>query len=150
MRLVFLPWSCKPSNSHKVFCRCGFLFDRNIFSEANVLAAEFTDQGDQSEKFLQEAANTAEKVNDSQTSVLESVDQLASPLAIMINKKVKTTALTFHLLLYQSVLRFSPCQKWLRTKIQKQQKPGIAAVLTSRPYKKIFFFWGEGKDRGKL
>jgi hypothetical protein len=38
-----------------------------------------------SEKFLQEAANTAEIVNDSQTSVLESVDQPPSLLAIMIS-----------------------------------------------------------------
>jgi hypothetical protein len=38
-----------------------------------------------SEKFLQEAANTAELVNDFQTSVLESVDQPPSLLAIMIS-----------------------------------------------------------------
>jgi hypothetical protein len=61
------------------------------------------------EKFLQEAANTAERVNDSQTSVLEYVDQPVFPLAIMINNQVKNTTLTFHSLLSQSVLRFSPC-----------------------------------------
>jgi len=125
--------AASPVTAIKVFCRCGFLFDRNIFSETNILAGEFTDQGDQSEKFLQEAANTAERVNDSQTSVLESVDQPAFPLAIMINNQVKNTALTFHSLLSQSVLRFNPCQKLLRTKIQKQQKAGIVEILTSRP-----------------
>jgi hypothetical protein len=78
--------AASPITAIKVFFSCSFVpFDRNIFSEANILAAEVTDQGDQSEKFLQEAVNTAERVNDCQTSVLESVDQPASPLVIMIS-----------------------------------------------------------------
>jgi hypothetical protein len=65
-----------PVTAIKVFCRCGFFFDRNIFSEANILAAEVTDQGDQSEMFLQEAAHTAERANDSQTSVLDPFNKI--------------------------------------------------------------------------
>jgi hypothetical protein len=103
VKTVEISWICdeacleaaSPVTAIKVLCMCGFLFDRNISSEANILAAEFTDQGDQSENFLQEAANTAERVNVSQT--------------LTQNQNPETA------------------------------EAGIAAVLISRPYKKIFY-----------
>jgi hypothetical protein len=44
-------------------------FDRNIFSEADFLAAEVTNEFDHTQKFPQEAKNTAERADDSKTSV---------------------------------------------------------------------------------
>lgn len=67
-------------------------FDRKIFSEAYFHASEVTDHGDHNKKFPQQAANTAARMNDSQTSALEPFEQPASPLPTMISNQVKTTA----------------------------------------------------------
>jgi hypothetical protein len=47
-------------------------FKRSTFSKFYFVAAQVTDQRDYTEKFPQQAANTAERVNNSQTSALES------------------------------------------------------------------------------
>jgi len=75
------------------FRKCDIVpFDRKIFSEAYFLASEVTDQGNHTKKFPQQVANTAGRMNDSQTSALETIDQPASPLATMTSNQVKITA----------------------------------------------------------
>jgi len=89
---VKLNLKLQPSNRNG-FRKCDIAtFDTKIFSEAYFLASEVTDQGDHTKNFPQQVANAAGRLNDSQTSALETFDQPASPLATMISVQVKTTA----------------------------------------------------------
>ena len=70
-RLMSVPFLVKftlkaasPVTAINGFRKCDIApVDRNTFSAADFLAARVTDQGDHKEKFPQEAANTAERMN---------------------------------------------------------------------------------------
>lgn len=135
--------AANPVTAINGFRKCGISpFNRNIFTEADFLAAKVTDQPNQAEEKSQDDINTQKTSNDVHTLQLppctsETTANRPSASSLISNPTTPTRNTEISGSSYcVSPSEIQPLPKITEVRNPKKRKCGTAAVLTSSPYKR--------------